>query len=422
MLLTHLGSKPVIKKPLIIFSALIAVVITTAGILLLLYLGTITSRACIDVEKTDIRSLDDNGYFSSSYKAARFKFLEATRKKGGNIQSYEHPETGPNGERLYIDLAFFGSPDNTDALVVSSGTHGVEGFAGSGIQTGLLSEGITTNLPHNLNLIMIHALNPYGMAHIRRFTEDNVDLNRNFADHSTQHPENREYEELANVIAPASITFWSEVKSWGYLLWYRFTKGKTAVQSAISKGQYSHPTGLFYGGRSNTWSNNTLRSIVHDYLQNKKRVVLIDLHTGLGEYGHAEVILNVPENSPEYRRANNIWGQGFVRTTVTGQSVSVHIANSIKNAFSKMMHNSEVTAVSLEFGTYPPMEVFKALRAENWLHHHADPKHPKAKQIKTCLLSAFYPDDENWNTMVWKKGKDVVERAITFLGSNESIP
>jgi len=149
--------------------------------------------------------------------------------------------------------------------------------------------------------------------------------------------------------------------------------------------------------------------------------VIVDVHTGLGEYGNAEVILNSPANTPEYQRSIDIWGSSLVRTTITGESVSVHLDASLKLAFSDMLPNSEVTAVSLEFGTVQPMDVFKALRTENWLHHHGGAGHAKANEIKTCLLRAFYPDDKDWKESVWSKGKDVVERAIASYDSRERV-
>ena len=78
-----------------------------------------------------------------------------------------------------------------------SGTHGVEGFAGSALQVGLLDEGIQNELSPESAVLMIHAINPYGMAHLRRFNEDNVDLNRNFRDHAKTPPENCAYQKLA---------------------------------------------------------------------------------------------------------------------------------------------------------------------------------------------------------------------------------
>lgn len=356
--------------------------------------------------------MDENSYFSSSYKEARDKFITAVRRANGSVDSIKHPEVGPESEPLFMDVAYFGSADSLNTLVVCSGTHGVEGFAGSGIQTGLLTEELASRLPPNLSLIMIHALNPYGMAHYRRSTEDNVDLNRNFKDHAQPFPRNLPYEALADAIAPRSISFWPEVKSCSRLLWYRVTAGTTAFQAAVCKGQYSFPTGLFYGGNHNTWSNNNLRSVIQHYLYKPKRAVFVDIHTGLGNYGSAEIILNSPSNSPEYRYAIDIWGPEWVRTTVKGKSVSVHLETTMKLAFPKMLPYSEVIAVSLEFGTKSPMVVLKALREENWLHHYGTPEHAKARQIKACLFEAFYPDDKNWKASVWTKGKQVVELAV----------
>ena len=78
----------------------------------------------------------------------------------------------------------------------------------------------------------------------------------------------------------------------------------------------------------------------------------------------------------------------------------------------------QVTPVCLEFGTLPPKQVFKALRAEGWLHHHGDENDPKARQIKTCLLHAFYPNSDQWKASVWNQGRDVVEKALIWLEDN----
>ena len=175
------------------------------------------------------------------------------------------------------------------------------------------------------------------MAHLRRVTEDNVDLNRNFRDHSVPYPDNPAYEKLADDIAPVSISFWAEVASWSRLLWFRATAGHAASQAAVSRGQYSHPQGLFYGGTSSTWSNMTVRSIIRRYLTRADRVIVVDIHTGLGKYGSAEVILNVPDDSPEYQRAVAIWGRELTKTTVTGKSVSPHLEASLKLALPEIL-------------------------------------------------------------------------------------
>ena len=87
----------------------------------------------------------------------------------------------------------------------------------------------------------------------------------------------------------------------------------------------------------------------------------------------------------------------------------------LKLAIPQMLPNAEVTAVSLEFGTVPPMQVLKVLRGENWLHNNGGQKHRRARQLKTCLLRAFHPNSEEWEALVWRQGVQVVERAMTSL-------
>jgi hypothetical protein len=80
-----------------------------------------------------------------------------------------------------------------------------------------------------------------------------------------------------------------------------------------------------------------------------------------------------------------------------------------------MSPDTEVTAVSLEFGTVAALKVFWALREENWLHNYGAKKYPSRGKIKTKLLRVFYPDDDTWKLKVWKQGKEVVEQALGHL-------
>ena len=73
-------------------------------------------------------------------------------------------------------------------MVIISETHGVEGFCGSGCQVGFLVERVYEGLPKTVGVALVHALNPYGFAWLRRVNEDNVDLNRNFRDFTEPPP------------------------------------------------------------------------------------------------------------------------------------------------------------------------------------------------------------------------------------------
>ncbi len=350
-------------------------------------------------------------YFSTGYGEARAKFLEACGAAGARVESFENPNSGPDGEPLFTDVAELGPGDAGAVLVLGSGTHGVEGFCGSGIQTGLLRDGLASRLGAGRRVAMIHAINPFGFAHLRRANEDNIDLNRNFVDHTGPHPPSPDYDALANVIAPSA--WWPLVTgaSIAWLLIHRITRGKAAVQAAITGGQYTHPQGLFYGGQSETWSNRTIRAIVQRHLQGAARVAFVDFHTGLGPHGHGEIIISDEPGAPAHERAVAWWGDR-VKTIKTGESVSSELTGPIKLAFTQMLHDTEVTAVSLEFGTYPPVTVLRAMQAENWLHHNGGADHSRARAIKAEMRRVYCPDTDNWKSLVWSQGREVVDQAL----------
>ena len=358
--------------------------------------------------------------FSVNYQQARQKFITAARIAGAELDSFENSCSGVGGAGLFTDVASIGRAGAENVLVLMSGTHGVEGFAGSGIQSGLLTTGIAEALGSNTRLVMIHALNPYGFAFLRRANEDNVDLNRNFIDHDKPYPVNREYDRLSRVITPRSISTPANIWAALRFAWYRLAFGNEKLQRIVTQGQYAHPDGLFYGGHFATWSNRILHEIVARYLDGAARVVVIDLHTGLGLYGQGEIILSDSEKDPAYRRAVAWWGEARVKSTESGESVSSHLSGTVKLAFTRMLVGAEVTAVGLEFGTSPPLEVFKALREENWLHQQVGDNHPKAARIKQQFLKMFYPGDDLWKQAVWEQGELVVRQALAAL--EDQIP
>ena len=98
-------------------------------------------------------------------------------------------------------------------------------------------------------------------------------------------------------------------------------------------------------------------------------------------------------------------------------SESSYVTGALKRGITDNL-GVQVTAVSLEFGTLPSIQVFKALRAENWLHHHGDENDSKVEAIKESLLRAFYPNSVEWKASVWNQGRDVIDNALSWLKKN----
>ena len=72
-------------------------------------------------------------FFADSYLEAREKFLKASQSAGAMLTEHALPKPyGPNGDTLLVDVAQLGADDPKSLLILISGTHGVEGFCGSG--------------------------------------------------------------------------------------------------------------------------------------------------------------------------------------------------------------------------------------------------------------------------------------------------
>ncbi len=337
--------------------------------------------------------------FSTSYDQARAKFIEAAKAAGGVLERVVHPEHGPDGQELSTDISWWGPQDAARVLVLISGTHGVEGYCGSGAQIDWMRRGEIATVPEGTGVLMIHAINPYGFAWDRRVTESNVDLNRNWIDFGKSLPENHDYVTLADAICPASWGADAQQRAFGELMKFVAARGMPAFQQAISGGQYTHPRGLFFGGAGPTWSRRTQTEIFRSRLGKAARIAIIDYHTGLGPWGFAEKIVPLAPDSAAFRRARN-WFGATVTSPVSGTSTSADIAGDGLSAAVQLLGHAEVTCVALEFGTKPVMDVLTALRADAWLHAHGDLRSAMGRDIKRQIRDAFYGDTDDWKGMV----------------------
>jgi len=354
-------------------------------------------------------------HFPDDYRAAREAFVEAAEAAELGVTSRVHPKThGADGKPLFLDVATAGPRNAKRALLLISGTHGVEGYFGSGVQTGLLRQGVAGRVPKGVKLVVLHALNPFGFSWNRRVNEHNADVNRNFVDH-TNPPANEAYDNLADAIAPRAISAAAIKKANAALRAYAAEHGPFALQEAISRGQYHHPDGLYFGGTQESWSASMLKDVFREELRDTEELVVIDFHTGLGEPGASEMITEDVPGTEAYARAKRVWGD-LVHSSEAGESVSAPLCGTIDSAVGLWMKGKAITFAALEVGTQSLRDVFDALRMDNWLHAHARLDHKNAKSIKRKIRAAFYPDTPEWKCKVWTSAESVVGSALTALG------
>lgn len=361
-------------------------------------------------------SANPEDHFPADYRTARHDFIAASEKAGIDVIGRVHPDVqGRDGKPLFLDTAVIGPRDAKKALLLISATHGVEGYFGSGVQTGLMREGLAERAPKDTKIVVLHALNPYGFSWDRRVNEDNADINRNCIDFDHP-PHNKPYDDMRVQISPRDISPESMKAANGKLTEFLKAHGAFALQEAISKGQYKYADGVYYGGAREAWSIKMLKDVIVENLSHVNEMIVIDFHTGLGELGAGEMITEDMPGTAPYRRAKAMWGDR-VASSEAGESVSAPLSGTIDKAVMKWMPDTELTFAALEVGTRNTRAVFNALRKDNWLHCFADGRHknPEAEGIRLELRDAFYPDTPEWKRMVWGHANDVVSAALRAL-------
>ena len=355
--------------------------------------------------------------FSSDYTAARKRFLELAERGRLPLRSYRNPHPGPAGETLATDVALHGPADAPKLLITISATHGVEGFCGSGCQTDWLAETADEVPPAGIAILHVHAINPHGFAWLRRVTEENVDLNRNFLDFSRNElPENPEYDALADAFVPVSLD--PEVVAAGEarIRSFREKHGERALQSARSGGQYKHPKGIFYGGTEPTWARKTLEQIVADYdLGGRQQIAVIDYHTGLGPYGYGELICDHDPGTPNLETALAWYGES-VTVPLLGTSASLP-KHGTAGIFWERHCGTRAIYNALEYGTFSPERGRGPMREDHVLHAAGNVawSAPETQRIKRNLRRHFFPDTQPWRELVLFRSRQVLCQAMAGL-------
>jgi hypothetical protein len=353
-------------------------------------------------------------YFLPSYAEARAGFLKATADAA--VHTIPHPLTGPKGETLATDCAWIGPERASRVLLVTSGVHGVEGFTGSATQLDWLAS--ARSLPADTAVLLVHAINPHGFAWHRRVTEEGCDLNRNFVDFAQPLPENPLYDAIADVVVPREWTGPGRVQADQALAAAIDQHGLATVMAAISSGQHRHPTGLFFGGTGPTWSRRTFEALVEHYrFADRAHICHIDVHTGLGQFGHGEVITYHPPQSGGVERAVAWWGPSCAPMGGAG-SIATPRTGLMPDAVERVAPG-RYTFGALEFGTHPMARGRLALRADHWLYAYGKLgwDDPAAVAIRTELTEFFRPVDQSWRELVIFRTRQVVARALAGLAT-----
>ncbi|WP_050833572.1 M14 family metallopeptidase [Bordetella pertussis] len=355
--------------------------------------------------------------YALDYHRARDKFRAAAAAAGASLTQYLHEgRTGPDGRPLHTDVARFGRADAPRRLLAISGTHGLEGFFGSAAQIGWMLGDGPASLDPDVAVIMVHAINPWGFAHLSRTTENNVDLNRNFIDHGQPHPANPDYAILHPQLLREDWSSAAVAAAQQAMEDFTARHGEDRLYDTLARGQYSHPDGLNYGGTAREWSNLTLERIVRDHLAGARKVALIDWHTGIGGDGEPFFLCFNEEGGPLHELAARWWG----RDRIVGQrphgKARPNYQGLLFHGVQALLGDVPMCGAVIEFGTRG-WHMRRLLRLDLWLKFKADPASERYAMLRADLLDSFCPYDQVWREGTLRHAQEITRQAVAGLAA-----
>ena len=349
-------------------------------------------------------------YFYNSYDEIRAHLKERVQKLKNNGITVEASEYAVDeSDNLYIDNIYLPSAkEKKNLIVLTTGVHGMEGYIGS-VMLDVFFEEIYTTLDINTTGVLIVAnVNPYGMKYMRRYNENNVDLNRNFIvdwedfDLSS----NKDYPEVKEFLQPESKignALWHEVGFYLHLGKEAITKGADKVSDALLTGQYEYPQGVYYGGNGDEKSTTYLKGVFGECLDGEyETIVHIDIHSGYGPRYNMVIFNSVYDEmtEEETKKAFNYDyiiahdSESFYATTGDTTDFFYRLAE-------KKNTEKEIFSTCFEFGTIGDSFIDSILSLkytvdENRQHWYPSNSDITKEVVKENYYELFYPTETQW--------------------------
>lgn len=336
-------------------------------------------------------------YFKATFEDSRKSFLDLASSSGGELRS--HKVSDLSFESLYLPPA---SGKKEKLLILTSGIHGIEGFTGSALQRYFLANNCLDLKEENMGVLIIHGINPYGFKNLRRVTENNVDLNRNFdISEDLFKTENSGYTQLYDFLNPRIK--YSRLSFYASAIKFILKYGMGSLRKAILSGQYQYPDGIFFGGKGFEPQVSLIRNEVMRIGERYEKVFLADLHTGYGQRGKLHLF---GDRSPfiDQQYMNKIfkglsvdYGQEKDFYAVTG-GFTVFMA--------KLFHQkAKFAGIVFEFGTIDSHKTLGSL----------DSLYRMVNEDKELFLEMFYPQSPEWRKGVLQQFESSLKAAVTNL-------
>jgi hypothetical protein len=351
---------------------------------------------------------DISTLFPETYEASRERFrnnLTVVQKKWPQARLSHHRL--PGDEDLTIDWIYAdASKKNEKVFILTTGEHGVEGYVGSAMQQRFMDQFMPRLEPQSTGLLLVHAINPWGMKHHRRVNANNVDLNRNFIWGEIFDPAyNPKYDAIRSTLNPERIIQSLEMSNLIFkaeLLWHLARMKVIGFHKASLAGQYRYPQDMYFGGNGYQDEVRTLIQLYQQVFSAFEQILHLDMHTGYGPRYQMSLVNSVLET-----RTSQEFVERFKYPIVVAANPDEFYmirGDMVDYVYALWQHEfpqKQMFATAFEFGTlgneyFGKVHCPVAMVHENRLHWHGAREDRIREQVIRDFDELFNPSAADW--------------------------
>lgn len=377
--------------------------------------------------------MTDLDFFPLDLEDARERFLALGHQASAPRVMDTWPIPSASGDKLFADTLFLPALKKSRRLFVFiSGVHGLEAYAGHGIQSMALKELLPKLNRDDTGFYFVHSLNPFGFKHHRRNTEAGINLNRNCSTNAELYSiKNEESVRLSQRFIPARPV---DSKTCFLLQRRRVQDDRIFFDDVplddfiktTGLGQFNDPKGLEFGGFGPEPQITRLTKALSEIIPSYEDIVLFDLHTGLGERARLHLLtgdvdgcvnpelfgeLFWPEQDRDVYDFTPADSEGFYQTHGATNNIFPELARK----------HQRVCAMTMEFGTLGHSLEAQMKSLNQWLLEHQGNLYGYASEelersVKADYLEKFFPRDPKWRASVVSISRDFLNRVFRRSG------
>lgn len=404
---------------------LIGAISVSSGLLIIVLLFTFVAPYAVLAMARQEAVAPEYAYsesFCTDYEQTRAQLADrvaALREAGVTVETSEHAIDADDG--LYIDNIYLPATEkNTNLIVLTTGVHGIEGYIGAVMLEVFFEEIYPTLDTADTGILVVANVNPYGMKYLRRYNENNVDLNRNFIEdwESFDLSSNKEYPKVDKFLQPEGEiknAFWHEVGFYLKLAKEAIFTGADTISDALLTGQYEYAEGVYYGGTEDQASTTYLKGVFAEALDGAyENIVHVDVHSGYGPRYNMVIFNSVQDPTTEADAKAEL---GYDYIIATDSEAFYETFGDTTDYFYRLAKSKNTDkslySTCFEFGTIGDgfLDSILSLKYtvdENRLHRFGASNDVAKQTVMENYKELFYPTEKEWREKTVADFKDAM--------------